>query len=124
MPINRFAEKPKKDVIFKEDSGISLSFANSTYVIVDGESDMMGNLNMSLRTIENLADPVKPKDAVTKEYLDKATGNNVIGEMEKGVASVKGNLDFEQNYKLLNLPSPTDEGDASTRLYVDTLTET
>ena len=38
MPIYRFAEKPKKNVMFKEDSGISLSFANSTYVRADGES--------------------------------------------------------------------------------------
>ena len=123
MPINRFAEKPKKDVAFKEDSGISLSFANSTYVRVDGESDMSGNLNMSLRKIENLADPVKPKDAVTKEYLDKAIGTSIIGEMEKGIASVKGDLDFQRKYKLLNLPSPVNEGDIVTRQYVDTSDE-
>ena len=121
MPINRFAEEPKKDVALKEDSGISLSFANSTYVRVDGESDMSGNLDMSLRKIENLANPVKPTDAVTKEYLDKAIGTSVIGEMKKGIASVKGDLDFEQRYKLLNLPSPVNEGDVVTRQYVDTL---
>ena len=119
MPINRFAEEPKKDVAVREDSGISLSFATSTYVRVDGESDMSGNLNMSLRKIENLADPVKPTDAVTKEYLDKAIGTSVIGEMEKGIASVKGDLDFERRYKILNLPSPTNEGDVVTRQYVD-----
>ena len=123
MLINRFAEKPKKDVVFKEDSGISLSFANSTYVRLDGESDMAGDLNMSLRKIKNLADPVKAKDAVTKEYLDKAIGTSVIGEMEKGVASVKGDLDFEQKYKILNLPSPVNEGDVVTRQYVDTSDE-
>ena len=84
---------------------------------------MSGNLNMALRKIENLADPVKPTDAVTKEYLDKAIGTSVIGEMEKGIANVKGDLDFEQKYRLLNLPSPTNEGDVVTRQYVDTSDE-
>ena len=119
MPVDKFGNEIKqRGTAIKSDEGISLSFANNTYIRLDGESDITGNLNMALRKIENLGDPTNPKDATTKEYVDNTKGTGIIGELKDETANIKGNLDFTEQYRLKNLPVPVDEKDAVNREYV------
>ena len=123
MPVDKFGNEIKhRGTTVKSDEGISLSFANRTYIRLDGESDITGNLNMALRKIENLGDPTNPKDATSKEYVDNTKGSGVIGEIQDDIATIKGNLDFNEQYRIKNLPVPVDEKDAVNREYVDTTT--
>ena len=95
MPVDKFGNEIKqRGTTIKSDEGISLSFANNTYIRLDGESDITGNLNMALRKIENLGDPTNPKDATSKEYVDNTKGSGIIGELNDETANIKGNLDF------------------------------
>ena len=123
MPVDKFGnEIRQRSTTVKSDEGISLNFANKTYIRLDGESDMVGNLNMALRKIENLGDPTNPKDATSKEYVDNTKGTGVIGEVKDETATIKGNLDFGERYRIKNLPVPIEEKDAVNREYVDNLT--
>ena len=120
MPVDKFGnEIRQRTTTVKSDEGISLSFANDTYLRLDGENDITGNLNMSLNKIENLGEPTNPKDATTKEYVDNTKGTGVIGDVNDETATIKANLDFEEKYKIKNLPAPTNEKDAVNREYVD-----
>ena len=48
MPVDKFGNEIKqRGTAVKSDEGISLSFANKTYIRLDGESDITGNLNMA-----------------------------------------------------------------------------
>ena len=123
MPVDKFGNEIKhRGSAVKSGEGISLSFANKTYIRLDGESDITGNLNMALRKIENLGDPTNPKDATSKEYVDNTKGSGVIGELRDETATIKGNLDFTEQYRIKNLPVPVDEKDAVNKKYVDTTT--
>ena len=120
MPVDKFGnEIRQRTSTAKSDEGISLNFANNTYIRLDGESDITGNLNMALRKIENLGDPTNPKDATSKEYVDNTKGTGVIGEVKDETATLKGNLDFEDQYRIKNLPVPVEQKDAVNREYVD-----
>ena len=120
MTVDKFGNEVKvRGSTIKSDEGISLSFANNTYIRLDGESDITGNLNMALRKIENLGDPTNPKDATSKEYVDNTKGTGIIGELKDETATIKGNLDFEGKYRLKNLPNPIEENDAANRKYVN-----
>ena len=122
MPVDKFGNEIKqRGVSVKSDEGISLNFANKTYIRLDGESDITGNLNMALRKIENLGEPTNPKDATSKEYVDNTKGTGVIGEVKDDTATLKGNLDFEEQYRIKNLPAPVEQKDAVNREYVDNL---
>ena len=67
MPVDKFGNEYKpREVVLKDDGGgISVSFANKTYIRTDGNSRITDNLNMRSHTIENLGEPKNPKDAVT-----------------------------------------------------------
>ena len=120
MPVDKFGNEVKqRGSVIKSDEGISLSFANNTYIRLDGESDITGNLNMALRKIENLGDPTNPKDATSKEYVDNTKGTGIIGELKDETATIKGNLDFTGKYRLKNLPDPIDGNDAANRKFVN-----
>ena len=120
MPVDKFGDAViQRGGNVQSESGIDLSFANETYLRLDGENDITGNLNMSLNKIENLGEPTNPKDATTKEYVDNTKGTGVIGDVKDETATIKANLDFEEKYKIKNLPAPTDEKDAVNREYVD-----
>ena len=122
MPVDKFGnEIRQRSTTVKSDEGISLNFANKTYIRLDGESDITGNLNMALRKIENLGNPTNPKDATSKEYVDNTKGTGVIGEVKDETATLKGNLNFEERYRIKNLPAPIEEKDAVNRDYVDNL---
>ena len=120
MSVDIFGNEIKQSgTIVKSDDGISLSFANNTYVRLDGDSKITGNLNMALRKIENLGKPTNPLDATTKEYVDNTKGTGIIGEVKDNTAKIKGNMDFNEQYKIQNLPLPIDEKDAVNKEYSD-----
>ena len=87
------------------------------------EKDITGNLNMALRKIENLGDPTNPKDATSKKYVDNTKGSGIIGELKDETATIKGNLDFTEQYRIKNLPVPVDEKDAVSKEYVNSRDE-
>ena len=67
MPVDKFGRMSDTKT---KDTGVSLTYINNNYIRSDGVSEITGNLNMASHTIENLGEPTKPKDAVTKEYAD------------------------------------------------------
>ena len=67
MPVDKFGRMSDTKT---KDTGVSLTYINNNYIRSDGISEITGNLNMASHTIENLGNPTKPKDAVTKEYVD------------------------------------------------------
>ena len=120
MSVDIFGNEIKRGgTVVKSDEGISLSFANNTYVRLDGESKITGNLNMALRKIENLGKPTLPLDATTKEYVDNTKGTGIISEVKDNTAKIKGNMDFNEQYKIQNLPLPINEKDAVSKEYSD-----
>ena len=101
MSVDKFGNEIKqRGTVVKSDEGISLSFANNTYVRLDGDSEITGNLDMALLKIENLGKPTNPLDATTKEYVDNTKGTGVIGEVKDNTVKIKGNMDFSEQYKL------------------------
>ena len=71
-----------------KDTGVSLTYINNNYIRSDGVSEITGNLNMASNTIENLGNPTKPKDAVTKEYVDNTKGIETIERNFKHLIAV------------------------------------
>ena len=120
MPVDKFGnEVRQRTTTVKSEGGIDLSFANDTYLRLDGENDVTGNLNMDLNKIENLGEPTNPRDATNKEYVDNTKGNGIIGEVKDETATLKGNLDFKEKYRIKNLPDPADGKDGVNRDFVD-----
>ena len=120
MPVDKFGnEVRQRTTTVKSEGGIDLSFANDTYLRLDGENDVTGNLNMDLNKIENLGEPTNPRDATNKEYVDNTKGNGIIGEVKDETATLKGNLDFKEKYRIKNLPDPVDGKDGVNRDFVD-----
>ena len=75
MPVDKFGRMSDTKT---KDTGVSLTYINNNYIRSDGISEITGNLNMASHTIENLGNPTKPKDAVTKEYVDNTKGIDTI----------------------------------------------
>ena len=120
MPVDKFGDPViQRGGNVQSEGGIGLSFANDTYLRLDGENDITGNLNMSLNKIENLGEPTNPRDATNKEYVDKKKGTGLIGEVKDETATIKGNLDFKERYRIKNLPDPVDGKDGVNRDFVD-----
>ena len=119
MPVDKFG---RMSDIKTKDTGVSLTYINNNYVRSDGETPLMGSLNMRGNTLYNVADPVNPQDVVTKVYVDNTKGSGVIGRKTKDGVSIKENLDFLGKQKIKNLPDPVNEKDAVTKEYVDTTT--
>ena len=120
MPVDKFGHEFKqRTTTVQSEGGIGLSFVNNTYLRLDGENDVTGNLNMDLNKIENLGEPTNPRDATNKEYVDKTKGKGIIGEVKDETATLKGNLDFKDQYRIKNLPDPVDEKDGVNREYVE-----
>ena len=70
MPVDKFGRMSDTKT---KDTGVSLTYFNNNYIRSDGNSRITGNLDMGGSTIENSGEPRKPKDVVTKEYVDKRT---------------------------------------------------
>ena len=120
MSVDKFGnEIRQRTSIVQSEGGIDLSFVNNTYLRLDGENDVTGNLNMDLNKIENLGEPTNPRDATNKEYVDNTKGIGIMGEVKDETATLKGNLDFKEQYRIKNLPAPTDGKDGVNREYVD-----
>ena len=79
MPVDKFGRMSDTKT---KDTGVLLTYINNNYIRSDGNSKITGILNMASHTIENLGNPTKPKDAVTKEYVDNT----------KGIATIERNI--------------------------------
>ena len=118
MPVDKFG---RMSDLKTKDTGVSLTYINNNYVRSDGQTPLTGSLNMRGNTLYNVADPVNPQDVVTKVYVDNTKGSGVIGEVKDETATLKGNLDFEDRYRIKNLPNPADWKDAVNMEYVERL---
>ena len=118
MPVDKFGRMSDTKT---KDTGVSLTYINNNYVRTDGNSRITGNLDMGGLTIENLGEPRKPKDVVTKEYVDKEVGGKLfLKENDNYKATHTINMGFN---KLLNLQKPIEPYDAATKDYVDYIEE-
>ena len=79
MPLDKFGRMSDTKT---KDSGVSLTYINNNYIRSDGNSRITGNLDMGGSTIENLGRPRKPKDAVTKEYVNRFFIDNIPNNIE------------------------------------------
>ena len=70
--------------------------------------------------IKNLPDPIDGKDAVSKEYVDKMDNLKSAFSLKSGGYEAKGSI-FMKNHKLGGLQEPTQDGEATTKKYVDDL---
>ena len=119
MPVDKFGRMSDTKT---KDTGVSLTYINNNYVRSDGGTPLSGSLDMRGNTIYNVADPVNPRDVVTKVYVDNTKGSGVIGRKIGDAVSIKENLDFMGKQKIKNLVDPVNEKDAVTKEYVDTTT--
>ena len=100
-------------------------FNEQTFVNASGDS-MIGELNMNNQKIKNLSTPTDDGDACNKQYLEAklnqyiATIPNQIRETYINASgdSMRGELNMTK-HKIKNLPTPTDNGDACNKEYVD-----
>ena len=114
MPVDKFGRMSDTKT---KDTGVSLTYIDNNYIRSDGVGEITGNLNMASHTIENLGNPTKPKDAVTKEYADQVGGGSPF-LTENGDYKATHTINMAYN-KLLNLHKPIDLYDAATKDYVD-----
>ena len=120
MPVDKFGRMSDTKTT---DSGVSLTYINNNYVRSDGGTPLTGSLDMRGNIIYNVAEPVNPRDVVTKVYVDNTKGSGVIGRKIGDAVIIKENMDFMGKQKIKNLPDPVNDHDAATKEYVDTKTE-
>ena len=101
---------------------VTVIYANSNYLRINGNIPMMGNLNMNNRKIYNISTPTNNNDAATKKYVDDNSGSPDLSDyLEKdGSVPMTGNLNIN-NKKIINLSNPTQNNDAVNKDYVDKL---
>ena len=101
---------------------LTVIYANSNYLRINGNIPMMGNLNMNNKIIKNLATPSNDSDAATKKYVDDNSGSPDLSDyLEKdGTVAMTGNLNLGKN-KITNLSKPTQDNEAANKDYVDKL---
>ena len=101
---------------------VTVIYANSNYLRINGNIPMMGNLNMNNRKIYNISTPTNNNDAATKKYVDDNSGFPDLSDyLEKdGSVPMTGNLNINSK-KIINLSNPTQNNDAVNKDYVDKL---
>ena len=68
MPVDKFGRMSDAKI---RDTGVLLTYINKNYVRRDGGTPITGSTNMNGNTLNNMGDPLNPKDVATKEYADK-----------------------------------------------------
>lgn len=61
-------------------------------LFVGGESKMLSDLDMSLKNIKNVANPISDKDAANKEYVDLVKQGLFVKDSVKAATTVAGTL--------------------------------
>jgi len=84
------------------------------YLRLDGSSEPTNDLTMSDNRITNLANPINPKDAATKKYVD----DQLSAPAADAVTRLAGDLDMSQ-FKIINLKNPKNPQDAVNRRFVE-----
>ena len=85
------------------------------FIQKDGSVAMEATLNMGDNSIQNVNDPVNPKDVVNKQYLESRIPNPIPGFLHEGDAKTIGGLVAGDIYFLL--PN-SDVGPAGTLMVV------
>ena len=71
-------------------------------------------------TVKNLPDPIDGKDGVNRDYVDETVNQNTAFVLRNNEYYAKGNI-FLRKAKLGGLREPEQEGEATTKKYVDDL---
>ena len=71
------------------------------YLRLDGSSEPTNDLTMSDNRITNLANPINPKDAATKKYVD----DQLSAPVADAITRLAGDVDMSQ-FKIINLKNP------------------
>ena len=84
------------------------------YLRLDGSSEPTNDRTMSNHRLKNLKDPINPKHAATKKYVDDLITNPVAATP----VVVSADL-YINNFKITNLKNPTDGQDATNQRFVE-----
>ena len=105
---------------------VNLGFCNTKYLHKVSDTD----LDLDNHRVKNSLEPINSKDLTTKNYVDTEIAKIPQGSSSStqfvrrdGTLPMNANLNMSNN-KVVNLNRPTDNGDATTKRYVDeTITE-
>ena len=89
MPVDKFGRMSDAKT---RDTGVSLTYSNNNYIRSDGSTPVSGSIDMKVNTLNNVSNPVNPRDVATKEYADKMV-NNVGKYVDEKNAYIKREVD-------------------------------
>ena len=138
MPVDKFGRMSDTKT---RDTGVSLTYMNNNHIRYDGSTPVTGSffkdngnfvahtpISMATQSLNDLPEPKKVSDAVTKTYVDDLIADNVGA----GYIDGRGSPFFKEksNYpathtinmgfkKLLNLSTPSETYEAATKEYED-----
>lgn len=84
-------------------------------VLPDGSTPFTANQSMTGHRLIDVANPIAPQDAATKDYVD-----NIPGYVKKDGSTPFTGAQSMGGHKLTNVTDPTTAQDAATKNYVDT----
>ena len=68
MPVDKFGRMSDTKT---KDTWVSLTYINNNYIRSDGNTPVIGSIDMRGNTLYNVSDPVNPHHVATKDYVDK-----------------------------------------------------
>ena len=67
MPVDKFGRMSDTRT---KDTGVSLTYINNNYIRSDSSTPVTGSIDMGGNKLYNVAYPVNPNDAASKDYAD------------------------------------------------------